>query len=102
MFSPVIKRDFVLLRMLNKIKEENILSRMEKPGSAHQLALFRIILGLEIGYVTWSNIFHFTAYVSVPGGTKNIFPAFLNQWIDAIAVPHLVVITQVLSIFLVL
>jgi len=101
-FSPVIKRDYVLLRMLNKIKEENILSRMEKPGSAHQLALFRIILGLEIGYVTWSNIFRFTAYVAVPGGTQNIFPEFLNQWIDAIAVPYLIVITQVLCIFLVL
>lgn len=82
------------------LKEENILSRMEKPGSAHQLAFFRIFLGLQIFYSSGSRLFQLSDNVSVPDGTKNIFPDILNQFIDATAVPYLQMITQVLSIFL--
>ena len=81
-------------------REENILSRMEKPGSAHQLALFRIFLGLQIFYSSGGRLFQLSDYVAVPAETKNIFPDMLNQLIASIAVPHLQIITQVLSLFL--
>ncbi len=82
------------------LKEENILSRMERPGSAHQLALFRILLGLQICYSSGSRLFQLSDYVSIPAGTKNIFPDSLNQFIDSTTVPYLQMITLVLSIFL--
>lgn len=82
------------------LREENILSRMEKPGSAHQLAFFRIILGLQIFYSSGSRLFQLSDYVATKDGTRNIFPDILNQLIDSTAVPYLQMITQVLSIFL--
>ena len=84
------------------LAEENILSRMEKPGSAHQLALFRMLLGLQIFYSSSSRIFQLSAYVSVPSGTNNILPDFLDDMIATAAVPYLQMITQVLSLFLVM
>jgi len=83
-------------------KEENILSRMKLPGSVHQLALFRILLGLQIFYSSGSKVFPLIRQVQDPSITKNIFPTFLNQFIETIAVPFLQPCTQVLSIFLVL
>jgi len=83
-------------------KEENILSRMEMPGSAHQLAIFRIVLGLQIFYSSSSRLFQLSAYVDAPAGTKNIFPVFFNEFISSIAVPYLQMATQILTIFLVL
>jgi hypothetical protein len=73
---------------------------MEKPGSAHQLAVFRILLGIQILYSSSSRLFQLSAYVDVSSGTKNIFPGFLNDVIDWMAVPYLQVLTQVLSVFL--
>ena len=84
------------------IQEENILARMEKPGSAHQLAIFRILLGLQVFYSSGSRLFQLSAHVSVDAGTHNIFPGVLDQLIAGIAVPYLQIITQVLSLFLVL
>jgi len=83
-------------------REENILSRMERPGSVHQLALFRILLGLQVQYSSGSKVFQHIQQAGTPAGTKNIFPDFLNDIIANIAVPYLQPITQVLSIFLVL
>ena len=82
------------------LREENILSRMERPGSAHQLAFFRIFLGLQIFYSSGSRLFQLSEYVSIKDETKNIFPGFLNQLIDSTAVPYLQMITMVLGIFL--
>jgi hypothetical protein len=84
------------------IKEENILSRMSQPGSVHQLALFRILLGLQILYSSSSKLFQLLQEVKISAGTRNIFPEFLNHFIASIAVPYLQPCTQLLSIFLVL
>lgn len=82
------------------VREENILSRMELPGSVHQLALFRILLGIQIFYSSSSMLFQLILEVNDTANTKNIFPGFLNHWIESIAIPYLQPITQVLSIFL--
>lgn len=84
------------------IREENILARMEHPGSAHQLAVFRILLGLQILYSSSGKIFQLLQQVPDTANTKNVFPEFINQWVDVIALPYLQLITQVLSILLVL
>lgn len=84
------------------IREENILARMEHPGSAHQLAVFRILLGLQILYSSSGKIFHLLQQVPDTANTKNVFPGLINQWVDVIALPYLQLITQVLSILLVL
>jgi uncharacterized membrane protein YphA (DoxX/SURF4 family) len=84
------------------IKEENILVRMEQPGSAHQLAVFRILLGLQIIYSSSAKIFQYVLQVPDISNTKNTFPAWLNQWVDVIAVPYIQPLTQILGIFLVL
>ena len=85
-----------------KLREENILARMEQPGSVHQLALFRILLGLQILYSSSGLIFQFIQQVPDTALTNNIFPGSFNHWIDVIAIPVLQPITQILSIFLVL
>jgi hypothetical protein len=84
------------------LREENILSRMERPGSIHQLAIFRILFGLQILYSSSSMLFKFVLEIKDTSNTKNIFPGFVNNWIDVVAVPYLQPITQVLSVFLVL
>jgi len=84
------------------IREENMLARMEQPGSVHQLAVFRILFGLQVLYSSSSQIFQYLQQVPDTANTKNIFPSFFNQWIDHIAVPYVQPITQVLSIFLVM
>ena len=84
------------------IREENILVRMEQPGSAYQLAVFRILLGLQIIYSSSAMIFDYVQQVPDISNTKNIFPDWLNQWVDTIAVPYLQPVTQILGIFLVL
>src|SRR5688572_12068750 len=104
--SPSIKRqicitDLSIFPPINwksvmgiNIKEENILVRMEQPGSAHQLAIFRILLGLQIIYSSSAKIFQYVLQVPDISNTKNIFPAWLNQWVDVIAVPYLQPLTQ--------
>lgn len=88
--------------MRNNFREENILARMEQPGSVHQLAVFRILLGLQIFYSSSGWIFQFLQQVPDTANNKNIFPSFINQWVDVLAIPYLQLITQVLSVFLVL
>jgi len=75
---------------------------MSLPGSVYQLAIFRILLGLQIFYSSSSKVFQLLQHVKSMAGTKNIFPEFLNQFVATIAVPYLQPITQILSIFLVL
>jgi uncharacterized membrane protein YphA (DoxX/SURF4 family) len=75
---------------------------MELPGSVHQLAVFRILLGLQILYSANTKLFQLVQQVPDTAHTKNIFPPFINQWVDNIAIPYLQPITMVLGIFLVL
>jgi hypothetical protein len=100
--TPTLQQDHTSLRVCGLIKEKLILFRMEQPGSAHQLAFFRIFLGIQVLYSSGTRLFQLSAYVSAPAGTKNIFPGFINQLIDAIAVPYLQIIVMALSIFLAL
>ena len=84
------------------IREENILARMDQPGSVNQLAVFRILLGLQIFYSSSSKIFQYVLQVPDIAQTKNIFPGWINQWVETIAIPYLQPVTQILGIFLAL
>jgi uncharacterized membrane protein YphA (DoxX/SURF4 family) len=84
------------------ILEENILARMEQAGSVHQLAIFRILLGLQIFYSSSSKIFEYVLQVPDIANTSSLFPSWINTWVDTIAVPYLQPVTQVLGIFLAL
>jgi hypothetical protein len=55
------------------VREENILARMEQPGSVHQLAVFRILLGLQILYSSSGLIFQFIQQVPDTCENKAIF-----------------------------
>jgi len=81
-------------------KKENILIRLEQPGSVHQLAIFRILLGLEIVYVSGSHFFQYLLLVPDVAYNKDIFPGFINQWVDTIAIPYLRPITLILGVLL--
>lgn len=81
---------------------ENILSRMQLPGSAMQLAVFRIALGLQIFYSSSSHLFDLLQVVDGTKGTKTIFPRYVDAVIASISTPYLVVLVQVLSLFLIL
>lgn len=82
--------------------KENILARMSLPGSAIQLAVFRIALGLQVFYSSSSELFALLQTVDGTKGTKTIFPAAMDEWIAAMAYPYMTVAMQVLSILLVL
>ena len=84
------------------IREENILARMDQPGSVNQLAVFRILMGLQIFYSSSSKIFQYVLQVPDIAHTKNIFPVWLNLWVETIAIPYLQPVTQILGIFLAL
>lgn len=74
---------------------------MQLPGSARQLALFRIALGLQIFYSSSSLLLNLLTVVK--GTSKpTIFPQFMDDFIAGIAVPYLQISTQLLSVFLIL
>jgi hypothetical protein len=75
---------------------------MDQPGSAHQLAVIRILLGLQIFYSSSGRIFYYLLQVPDVANTKNIFPGWINQVIDTLAIPYLQPATQVLGLLLVL
>ncbi|WP_115461527.1 hypothetical protein [Winogradskyella aurantiaca] len=79
----------------------HILERIKRPGSARQLAVFRILLGLQIFYSASSELLNL---LQVVNGTEKptIFPQFMDNLIAEFSVPYLQVITQVLSVFLIL
>lgn len=80
------------------LKKENILNRMSLAGSAHQLALLRILLGLQVLYSSSSRVFDLL--LVLPGdGKETIFPKVMDKWIAG-NVSLLVPITQVLAILL--
>lgn len=74
---------------------------MQLPGSALQLALFRIALGLQIFYSSSSKLLNLLEVVDGTKETKTIFPKFIDAIIDDIAVPYLQISVQILSIFLI-
>lgn len=81
--------------------KENIISRMQLPGSALQLALFRIALGLQILYSSSSKLLNLLGVVEGTKETKTIFPQFIGTIVENMAFPYLQVGVQVLSIFLI-
>jgi hypothetical protein len=74
---------------------------MQEQGSAAQLAIFRILLGLQILYSSSSKLLDLLLVVK---GTHKptIFPDFFNSFISIIALPYLQIANQILSIFLIL
>lgn len=78
-------------------EKENILSRMSNEGSPLQLALFRIILALQIFYASNSELLDL---LQVVDGTHKptVFPSFVDEYIKDISVPYLRVAVQILSI----
>jgi hypothetical protein len=82
--------------------KENIIARMSLPGSALQLAVFRIALGLQVFYSSSSELFALLQTVEGTKGTKTIFPALMDDWIAANAYPYMTIALQVLSALLVL
>jgi hypothetical protein len=86
--------------MINLAKE-NILARMRLPGSALQLALFRILLGAQVLYSSSSELLMLLQHVKGTTETRTVFPAFVDVFINANAVPYFQLPTQILSIFLI-
>jgi len=82
------------------VDKENIFARMRLPGSKSQLAIFRILLGMQILYSSSSQLFQLLQIVK--GTSKpTIFPAFVDQLISLIAVPYLQTATQILAVFMI-
>lgn len=88
--------------MIIDIRKENLLSRMSLPGSALQLALFRILLGAQIFYSSNSELFNLLKVVKGTTETETLFPEFIDRFIAANSLPYLTLTVQVLSIFLIL
>ena len=82
------------------IKKENILARMQLPGSPYQLALLRILLGIQIFYSSSSKVFDLLQVVD-GSGKPTIFPSFVDDLI-AENVNYLIPIVKFLSVALVL
>lgn len=76
--------------VMGNYNEENILVRLNQPGSVYQLAIFRILLGLEIVYVSASSIFRYLSLVPDVAYNTNVFPGLINQWVETIAISYLV------------
>jgi len=82
------------------ISTTNILARMQQQGSANQLAIFRILLGIQILYASSSMLLDLLLVVkgtSIP----TIFPDFFNAFVASIDVPYLQIVTIALSVFLI-
>lgn len=80
------------------IASENLMARLNLPGSAIQLSCFRIAIGGFIFYVANSKLFEFLKVVGTPVGTHTIFPNWFDTAIANIAVPELQIATQVFSL----
>jgi len=74
---------------------------MSQEGSSNQLAVFRVLLGMQIFYASHSLLLDL---LQVVDGTsrETIFPEFIDVQIALIAVPYLQITVQVLSVFMVL
>ncbi len=81
--------------------KNNIFNRMQREGSALQLALFRIALGLQILYSSSSELFTLLQIVDGTKGTKTIFPESID-FLIADVLPYLQISVQLLSVLLIL
>lgn len=84
--------------MLNK----NIINRLSLPGSAYQLAVIRILFGIQILFSSSSKIFDFLKNVPGTDYTLTIFPNFIQNYINIYAIDVIQISVQILSIFLIL
>jgi hypothetical protein len=80
--------------------KDNILVRTSLPGSSRQLALIRILIGLQIVYSASSHLLPLLKVVDGTKGTKTIFPDFLLALIADLAVPYLQWTVVILAAFL--
>src|SRR5690606_15249219 len=81
--------------------KDNILSRMQLPGSPILLAILRILLGLQIFYSSGSKLFNLLQVVDGTTYTRTIFPQYIDDIIVLLVVP-LQIFVQVLSVFMIL
>jgi len=88
--------------MRNFLGNDNILRRIELSGSPLQLAIIRVLIGMQILYSSSSELFNLLQVVEGTTYTMTIFPSFIDQGIADIAVPYLQISTQVLAFLLVL
>lgn len=58
--------------------KENIIARMGLPGSALQLAVFRIAIGLQVFYSSSSELFALLQTVDGTKETKTMFPTVMD------------------------
>lgn len=86
--------------MINLAKE-NIIARMKLPGSALQLAVFRIFLGFQVFYSSSSQLFQLLLDVKGTTETRTVFPEVVDRLINETAVAYLQLPTQILAVFLV-
>jgi len=66
--------------MKTAIFTSNIVERLKLDGSAHKLALFRIVLGLVILYLSTQSTFEYIYEIGNLGRKVTIFPRFIDNW----------------------
>lgn len=88
--------------MLINLSKENVLYRMNLPGSALQLAIFRVALGMQIFYSSSSQVLNLLQVVTGTTKTKTLLPDVIDGFIASVSVPYLAITVQILSAFLVL
>ena len=81
---------------------ENIFKRLSLAGSPHQLALFRIALGLQIFMAVHSKVFPLLLTVGDTQDVTTVFPTWLEKAIAQHMVPWLVLFCKIFSGLLVL
>lgn len=77
----------------------NIFNRLSLNGSAYQLALLRIIFGLQILFSSSSKIFEFLQLVPGTNYTKTIFSGPFQEFINIYAIDSLQIMVQILTVF---
>ncbi|RMB57439.1 hypothetical protein EAX61_11880 [Dokdonia sinensis] len=88
--------------MSYSVFENNILNRINFAGSGNQLAIFRILLGLQIFYSSNSKLIDLLQVAGGTSETVTIFPSFLDTLIASTLVDYLQIIVPVLSVLLIL
>lgn len=78
--------------------KNNILNRINFEGSAIQLAVFRILLGMQIFYSSCSKLFDLLQNAEGSTGTSTVFPDSLDDFIATYLVDYLQVVVPILSL----
>jgi hypothetical protein len=82
--------------------KNNIFNRMSRPGSAYQLALLRIMFGVQILFSSTSKVFEFLQQAPGTNYTRTIFSGQVQEFINQNLVNSLQLSVQVLSVFMIL